>query len=142
VNGNIGRMADQTIVVLVSDHEPRALPLAFASSVIHWLRGGRDKEHLQIGARLTEESTVFTVSGRSEIVESWLADRCGTKRAGPGSRMIFDDNTSFVVKRCVVAPQPAQKQQNRSSSTDSGSDDFGRMIDVMTKMAAVPISNF
>jgi hypothetical protein len=134
-------MTDHTIVVL-SQAEGEALSLMRADGVIRWLRGTRDSASLQIGARLTEGSTVFTVSGHSVIVESWLAERCKDKWAGPGSRMVIDDNAVLVVKRCVIAPQPPQARQTAARSSSSESDDFGWMIDTVNKMAALSIGDF
>lgn len=115
-------MGDQTIVVLESEEEERGLPLPYVTSVIRWLRG--------------------EYSGDSTIVEGWLVARWNDRYPGPGSRMKVDDHTALVVKRCVIVPQQARSQQNQLSSTDSGPNDFDRMIDVMTKMTGLSMHDF
>lgn len=136
-------MADQTLVVLVSDHQEAAWPLVHVSAVIRWLMGDYSTAHLQVGARLTEQSTVFAINGESTLVESRLGHLCEHHRhPRPGSRLMFDDYTTLVVKRCVIVPKSPRSEQNRVPSTSSDSDDFDRMIEVLTKMGALSLQDF
>jgi hypothetical protein len=140
--GTIFGMPDQTLVVLASDHQEAAWPLVHVSAVIRWLRGDYSTAHLQVGARLTEQSTVFAINGESTLVESRLGHLSENRHPGPGSRLRFDDYTTLVVKRCAIVPQPPRSEQNRVPSTNSDFDDFDRMIEVLTKMAALSLQDF
>jgi hypothetical protein len=134
-------MDDQAIVVLASDAGERGLPLPYVSAVIRWLKGKYEAD-LRVAAQVTEDSTLVTVSGDSMLVESWLVERCNDRHPGPGSRMTFDGQTALIVKRYAIVAPPPRRQQNHWAPSDSVSDDFMQMIDMVAKMTALSIQDF
>ncbi|WP_457063020.1 hypothetical protein [Mycobacteroides abscessus] len=129
------------------------MTLATAWEVRYAMEHGRT----EVAFRLTDRSVIFTLHGQYSEAQkalAWLCPSCDSgsetycRHAQTGSAMSVQDryghNHPLTIKRVAVTPMPPKpkSQQNQTVVVVPESDDFGRMLDAMTKMASMSMQDF
>lgn len=145
-----GLMTDYHALVVF---DSPAMTLATAWEVRYAMERGRTN----VAFRLTDHSAVFTLHGEYSEAQkalAWLCPSCDPDseaycwHAETGSAMSVRDryarNYPLTIKRVAVTPMPPKpkSQQNQTVVVVPESDDFGRMLDAMTKMASMSMQDF